>query len=253
MSLGETISSARSAAGLTVDEVSEQTRIRATVVRAIENDDFRLCGGDVYARGHLRSIAKVVGIDGDPLVAEYDQENAVEVPTVAEVFESETSTQRQRRGPNWSAVMVAALVAAVGVVGFQVFRADSDGTRETTTVADPGTSISEQAPTESPSPSDSPTQVAQAPPKEVELVVSALPGSLSWIQVSDRSDNVLFDGNISDGRSKTFRNPKALKLLVGNGAGVELTVNGTDLGAPGASGEVVRLTFTPKDPDGSAG
>lgn len=254
MSLGETISSARSEAGLTVEQVSEQTRIRATVVRAIENDEFALCGGDVYARGHLRSIAKVVGLDADPLVVEYDAAHTASIPTVAEVFESETSTQRPNRGPNWSAVMVAVLVVAAGAVGFQVFRADSDGTRETTTVADPGSSISEQ-PTQSKSasPSESPTQIAQAETKEVVLTVTALSNSVSWIQVTDRANSVLFDGNVGQGRSKTFRNAKELTLLVGNAAGVELNVNGTDLGAPGKSGEVVSLTFTPKDPDGSAG
>ena len=60
MSIGQTLHEARERAGLSVDEVSERTRIRATVVRAIEADDFALCGGDVYARGHVRAIAAVV-------------------------------------------------------------------------------------------------------------------------------------------------------------------------------------------------
>jgi len=253
VSLGETIASARSEAGLTHEQVSEQTRIRATVIRAIENDDFVLCGGDVYARGHLRSIAHVVGLDPEPLVAEYDAEHTANVPTVAEVFEAETITQRRRRGPNWSAVMAAALVAAVGLVAVQVFRADSDGSRSTTTAADPAASISEAPTVETPEPSDSPTQIAEAPPEGVVLKISATPGGSSWIQVSDGGDAVLYSATLGPGQSKTFRDDKELKVLVGNAAGVDLVVNGTDLGSPGASGEVVRFTFTPNSPKGSAG
>ena len=56
---------ARIAAGLTVDEVSTTTRVRVPIVQAIEQDDFSRCGGDVYARGHIRTLARAVGLDPD--------------------------------------------------------------------------------------------------------------------------------------------------------------------------------------------
>lgn len=73
MSIGETLASERERAGLTLTQVSLRTRIRETVVRAIEHDDFSPCGGNFYARGHIRSIARVIGIDPEPLVQEYDE------------------------------------------------------------------------------------------------------------------------------------------------------------------------------------
>ena len=72
MPIGETLAEARRLAGLTVTQVSERTRIRETIIRGIEGDDFSSCGGDVYARGNIRSIAKVVGTDSEPLIREYD-------------------------------------------------------------------------------------------------------------------------------------------------------------------------------------
>ena len=71
-SVGRTVAEARHAAGMTVSQVADATRIRATVVSAIEQDDFRLCGGDVYARGHLKSIASAIGLDPREVVAQYD-------------------------------------------------------------------------------------------------------------------------------------------------------------------------------------
>ncbi|MFD0852227.1 helix-turn-helix domain-containing protein, partial [Actinomadura adrarensis] len=72
MSIGETLAREREQAGLTLTQVSLQTRIRESVIRAMEQDDFSACGGNFYARGHIRSISRVIGIDPEPLVREYD-------------------------------------------------------------------------------------------------------------------------------------------------------------------------------------
>jgi cytoskeletal protein RodZ len=63
VSIGETLAEARHQAGLSVGQVSEQTRIRPPIIRSIEADDYEACGGDFYARGDIRSIAEVVGTD----------------------------------------------------------------------------------------------------------------------------------------------------------------------------------------------
>jgi hypothetical protein len=70
--IGGALAEARSEAGLTITQVSERTRIRATIIRDIERDDYSACGGDYYARGHIRAIARVVGTDPVPLIEEYD-------------------------------------------------------------------------------------------------------------------------------------------------------------------------------------
>ena len=61
MSIGDALAEARRQAGLTVTQVSQQTRIRESIIRAIEQGDFSPCGGDFYARGHIRSIARSWG------------------------------------------------------------------------------------------------------------------------------------------------------------------------------------------------
>jgi hypothetical protein len=70
--IGGALAEARSEAGLTITQVSERTRIRETIIRDIERDDYSACGGDFYARGHIRAIARVVGTDPVPLIEEYD-------------------------------------------------------------------------------------------------------------------------------------------------------------------------------------
>ncbi len=74
MTVGESLTEARYQAGLSVDELSERTRIRDSVIRSIERDDYEACGGDLYVRGYVRAIAGAVGIDAQPLIQEFDLE-----------------------------------------------------------------------------------------------------------------------------------------------------------------------------------
>jgi cytoskeletal protein RodZ len=76
VTVGETLTEARYQAGLSIDELSERTKIRGTVIRSIEQDDYDACGGDLYVRGYVRSIAGAVGIDAQPLIREFDQGRA---------------------------------------------------------------------------------------------------------------------------------------------------------------------------------
>lgn len=72
MSAGQMLSAARRASGMTLDDLADATKLRASILAAMEEDDFSHCGGTVYARGQLRSIAPVVGLDPDELVAAFD-------------------------------------------------------------------------------------------------------------------------------------------------------------------------------------
>ena len=117
MSIGAALADARQRAGLTVAQVSERTRIRETVIRGIERDDYSGCGGDFYARGHIRGIAKAVGADPGPLVEEYDA--VCRSPEVLSGVSLEellaTSAQAPRRRQlGRSAALALALVVALG-------------------------------------------------------------------------------------------------------------------------------------------
>src|SRR5450432_4404962 len=107
VSIGNALAEARRQAGLTITQVSQRTCIRETIIRGIEHDDFSACGGDFYARGHIRSIARAEGLEPEPLIREYDAtQGAPEAITAADVFEPSTPIKiRERRRPNWSLAM----------------------------------------------------------------------------------------------------------------------------------------------------
>ena len=90
--VGPQLVAARTRLGLTVDRLAERTRIRPHVIESIEVDDFAPCGGDFYARGHLRTLARVLGIDVTPLLTAYDERYADAPINPRRVFEAELAT-----------------------------------------------------------------------------------------------------------------------------------------------------------------
>src|SRR6266566_6657182 len=118
--VGAALAEARGQAGLTVAEVSQRTRIREAIIKGIEGDDYSACGGDFYARGNIRSIAKAVGADPEPLICEYDAvHRAPGVLSAVSLDELVTSAQTPgRRRLNGTAALGLALLAALGFVGY---------------------------------------------------------------------------------------------------------------------------------------
>ena len=74
---------------MSVDDLAERTRIRPYVIESLEVDDFAPCGGDFYARGHLRMLARVLGLDPEAVLSNYDAHFASSpVASPREVFEA---------------------------------------------------------------------------------------------------------------------------------------------------------------------
>ncbi|MEU6312577.1 RodZ domain-containing protein [Streptomyces sp. NPDC047014] len=256
-SIGTALKKARIAAGLTVDEVSSTTRVRIPIVHAIEEDDFTRCGGDVYARGHIRTLARAVDLDPGPLVESYDAAHGGRpAPTpAAPMFEAER-IRPERQRPNWTAAMVAAIVAVIGFVGFTAFsgggetekRPMAEGSASPKpapkqTVAKPPAQVP-QAP-QTPKPSDS--AIAAAPKDLVTVVLTADTGE-SWISAKASTGRLLFDGTLVQGESKTFTDKESVDLVLGDAGVVKLFVNGKEIKDDFRPGQVERLTYTKEDP-----
>ncbi|WP_405978305.1 RodZ domain-containing protein [Streptomyces sp. NBC_00158] len=259
-SIGTTLKKARIAAGLTVDEVSSTTRVRIPIVHGIEEDDFTRCGGDVYARGHIRTLARAVHIDPAPLVERYDAAHGGRpAPTpAAPMFEAER-LRPERQRPNWTAAMVAAIVAVIGFVGFTAFGGSDEQSKRPVAEGSvspkpaPKQAAGKQpaAPTpqapKAPKPEPSDSAIAAAPKDLVTVVLTADSGE-SWISAKDHSGRLLFDGTLEQGESKTFTDKESVDLVLGDAGAVKLFVNGKEIKERFESGQVERLTYTRDDP-----
>ena len=145
------------------------------------------------------AVARAVGLNPEPLVAQYDAEHGgrPEPTPAAPLFEAERIRSDPRR-PNWSAAMVAAIVAVVSFVGFTLF---SDGDKdERGPVAGGDTNADQPAPaptkahtTKPPKPDPSDSAIAGLPKDKVTIKVTARDGQ-SWISAKDANGKLLQDG-----------------------------------------------------------
>jgi len=236
VSIGETLADARRRAGLTVTQVSQQTRIRESIIRDIEQNDFSVCGGDFYARGHIRSIASVVGTDPVPLISAYDAEHGPPgAIRAADVFEPSTPIKiRERRSPSLSMIVAVVLLA---IIGFGAYRLVSHHGGGKPAAAPTHRVTASAKPTAHPTPSPSPTSS--------DVVIKLTANEDCWVQVTSSSDGAqIYMGVIPAGSSMTWTEKQAVHVRLGNPGGVILTVNG-QVQNPNST-VPVTLSFSPQ-------
>lgn len=243
MSIGDTLAEARRQAGLTVTQVSQQTRIRETIIRGIERGDFSACGGDFYARGHIRSIARVVGADPDALIAEFDATHgAPHSIRAADVFEPSTPIRlKERRSLNWSVAMLLALAVIAGYFIYHTVSSHGATTNHPAASQQhhPG---HHAAAARHSSPPASPGSAATSKELVIKLVVKTEP---CWVEFTRPNGLYLGQYYLSPGARKTWRFKHAVNMQLGNPAAVVLTVNGQNRISPGKVANPITLSFRP--------
>ena len=247
MSLGSMISKARKDAGLSIDDLSAATNIRATLLREMESNNFSQCGGETYARGHLRNIAIKLSIDPQIFLTAFEDEQMQVDRTMRDLLVENNVMREPKEGRkvSWK-VLVTISIASLFVAGLAQIIVSNDSE------PDIPVAVEETAtPTESPEATPEPTAAEEVTPTDeptvstgqgVEVVISAVRAK-SWLFVSDSSGRVLFSGQVAKGVSKTFTTDAQLNLKIGNAGGVDLSVNGKKIDSVGVDGQVVSVSY----------
>ncbi|AMN46772.1 hypothetical protein ACG33_06605 [Steroidobacter denitrificans] len=117
--LGAVLRARREALGLTIRQAAEALYLDPTMVAALETDRFAALGAPVYARGHLRKYAIVLGLSPEWAIERY--EALAEVPALPPVPVPAAGLQRRERPasklPQWITSMLLAAGVAGGVYG----------------------------------------------------------------------------------------------------------------------------------------
>jgi len=230
--IGPELVAARTRLGLTVDQLAERTRIRPHVIESIEVDDFAPCGGDFYARGHLRTLARVLGIDVAPLLTSYDERYADAPINPRRVFEAELATgangsiRGTRGGPNWS-VLIAAVMTLV--LAWSIARLVMDSPVELTPPpprlngsAGPNNNLSLGDP--------------------VPVVLTATKGG-AHVVVRDGAGDIAYTGDLTFGESHTLKSVIPPVRIQSSDGSLKVAVDGKDRGLLGADGQPAQNTF----------
>ena len=253
VSLGDRFRAAREARGLSLSDCSEQVRIRSVYLAAIEEENWKAIGAAVYVRGFLRTYARFLGLDPEEIVNTFNAE--VQPPARAD---AESGTQRpalvERSSQPGSALIWVAGIVAVLLVAFVAYNALTMRREAPVATVSATPSALESAAVESASPeasavpgglasaspaaSTTPSPPGAGGPQTLALVLS----EASWLRVTV-DGSVSIEGTFPAGTTKTFHGKNAL-VRVGNAGGVEIFVDGKDVGKLGKSGDVAERGFT---------
>ena len=244
MTLGRTIRDAREAARMSIAALSEATSIRIGLLSEMEANNFKHCGGDTYARGHLRNIAVLIGLDPQILIDLYNDQHAAESQRIQDSLADNNVLQvpREKKSLSWKVPAVASIAILLVIAVVQIVISN----QSSSPVAAPTISAS-TSPSVTATPSATPTTSVVAAPSTaathgpVSLVVSAPRGN-SYIDIIVDGKDVE-KGSIFQGQTKTYKGTAVISVYFSNPAGLDVTFNGKLLAPLGGQNEEVRRTF----------
>jgi cytoskeleton protein RodZ len=218
--VGAVLAAKRGERGLTVEQVAAATRIRAEHITALESDEPLRFAAPVYAKGYLRTYARYLDLDPEPLMAglrapAQNTRHALELGTIA---------SRPRVVLTAPAAAAAGLVLLASAFALYAWRQIESDQR-------PGVSVppAHQAlviPTVTPPPLPS--------PQPRPIVVGVRVTDSVWLSVIvDGKSQYSDSGKILPAGSQVYFIGVDVKITSGKAAATMITIDGRPVGALG--------------------
>lgn len=203
MDIGSLLHEARVRRGLTLEAISQSTKVPVTALDHIEHNRFDRLPGTIFTKGYLRAFARSVDLDGEPLVQEYNLQSA---PPPVPSRQARSAAPRQDHRTGWA---FTALIASAAVAYFVV-------TSGRWLTSPPASASSAPAPAEMPSPVGTSGGAAAAP---APAPAAPAERSVTWpLQIEMAVTGNCWVSATVDGQSAVYR-------LVKSGERITVTAN----------------------------
>jgi cytoskeleton protein RodZ len=276
LDFGAQLAAARKLSGLTLDEVARRTKIRASVLSAIERCDVADLPGGIYVREFLRVYAREVGCDPEAIVRQYrtrfrDHVLATESIASAEanlnltcasgqvsVAEIDAMTRRWRIAA-WMSGSAALLLVGVVYLALQPGRPKpSDDYSQAPRAESNITSTLTQPTAPAVASATAPDRALGTTGADKMWSQSAVAADAGELRLDLKPTASCWLSAKADGRSVLYRLMKAgeraqiqareeVVLTVGDPAGCGFDINGFAARQLGAAGRPVTIHLTPKN------
>jgi len=280
--LGETLKRTRLSQGINLEKVASDLKIRITLLKALEEEDFGKFPAEVYTMGYIRAYALYLGLDPQPLIQEFKKRMAQAKKEITDMGQKKAEDERLKNNKflkklqplayilKPTTIISTVIILMVGIIIFSIFK-----TTKTNTKLDIPTPPEITSTTQAPVTSKS--QHKTRPPAINEVVPEKKQSKSSTTTSSEgaggqktfetdsesEKDHVLslkivaseltwlkvdtpegsHDITLKPGEVAQYKSKKDFKLLIGNAGGIRLILNDKDLGSPGKSGEVKIVTL----------
>ncbi|NNM60953.1 MAG: helix-turn-helix domain-containing protein [Steroidobacteraceae bacterium] len=251
--LGSRLRVERERQGMSVQKAADELRLDVWVIDAFESGDFTRAGPPVYAKGHLKKYASLLGMGGEPIAAALESLNV----SGPEPMLPESGTRiaaRSRFGGRrfaWRPIATLAVLGAVivGVLWWKPWRLriGHGAPSLPAAVARPHAPSPASPPPQSgglgvpmrgasTAVIDQPAPVLQAAPPAAPppaTAAAAAPASLqlrfskkSWVDVRDAAGKLLYDGIDRPATTRTITGQAPFAVILGDATGVAVSIGG---------------------------
>ncbi len=240
--IGETLRAAREERGVAIEDVARSTRVRVDYLHALEAEEFDRMGGDVYAKGFLKTYAQALGLDPESLLAIYRRR----VQGTSERLSGSLAAApaaREPRGapPMWIVWFAAAILVLIGI-GAVASLVEGRSPEPAVQPRPPAAATPTPTPTPTePTPTPTPTPTFDG----VHVVLTF--EMQSWVRVLVDGQNVR-EEVVDAGEELVFDGTERVVVRFGNAGGVRVSVNGEDYGIVGEPGRVETREYTQDGP-----
>ena len=282
---GEYLKRERVGRKIPLGEIAEETRIPAHILEAIEEARLESLPAEVYVKGFIRAYARYLGMDDKEVLQRFQHDLGHFLPTATHTLNKKLG-HRKKPWIAWAIMAIAIATTLFFVLSIQKenpIPIETQSSREKQASSSPNAGTVKENRTPDPSKEGSPASLRVEPstkglegavmterpqeqpeglppekvlPSSTPLVRTSPPEpfsleararSLTWIRYAvdgGPPEEVL----LRPDETFVWNATQRLKLRLGNGGGVSLTLNGKPMDPVGKEGEVVVLEL-PKDPD----
>jgi cytoskeleton protein RodZ len=269
-SLGECFQKAREAKGLTLDEAAARTRILPQYLKAVEDNNYAKLPDEVFAKGFVRSYARILGLDEATIIRQFDESGGQFYAKRNERESLKQKLEEEERRKKVNRNIVVGMVSVALVLLFVLMGRDRDRSEPRPALTDPVPAASAPAPAPEPpraepaAPPGDPFPRALPGQSEVErnfsgvlplegvapddkkkLILDVEAIERCWVKVQTDHAPVQ-EVLLNPGDRNRWKAQERLILTLGNAGGVRVSLNGKLQGPFGSRGKVVReIVFTP--------
>lgn len=235
VSVGRQLRQAREAAQLSRDEVARALKFSLRQIEALEADNYGALPGATIVRGFVRSYARLLKLDADPLLWQLEPvmpRMPAEVRPPDNMGIASQSRGVRELSPLLAFAFVLLLAAAMLAVWHFFGASTTQGatTKVVTGQAQETSRLQAPVPAEHPAPAPVPaTAESVMPPPAAPQMDPAVPAlrfgfaERSWVEVTDANKQLLHSGENPGGSQLTLTGKPPFEIVVGNASKVTLT------------------------------
>ena len=263
---GPKLKAERERRGLSAQRAADEMHLDRWVIDALEADDYQRIGPTVYAKGHLKKYAALLGLPAAEILAGFESRtpSRADAPAAGPSMLLSSRGDAPSSGRLWLIQICAGVAVALllGVLWWRPWHARAKAPR-----ASPPAAVVNAAPADKPTESALVSGASAAPAAAetaaadpgtaaagTDAPTAPVPGAGrarlrlsfsadSWVDIHDASGKRTFAGNGLANSVKTVSGAAPLRVYLGAGSGVQLEINdrAVAIGPQFFAGDVARF------------